>query len=77
MRGGNQIWKRVEKARICPGRSWQSLKQFFLKYLVKQLPSYGVTEEELKSKARGKEEGGLCGGRRSSEVEIVTSFYHG
>ena len=69
MRGGNQIWKVVEKAWICPGRSWQSLKHFFLKYLVKQLPSYGVTEEELEAEARSK----YWVGEELSEV--VASYY--
>ena len=77
MRGGIRIWKIIEKASICPGRSWQSLKSFFQKYLVKQLPSYGVTEKELEEKARSVDEVGRWGSweRKSKEKKMVASFY--
>ena len=77
MRGGIQVWKIIEKASICPGRSWQSLKSFFQKYLVKQLPSYGVTEKELEEKARSVDEVGRWGSweRKSKEKKMVASFY--
>merc|ERR1719318_2337833 len=77
MRGGNQIWKVVEKAWICPGRSWQSLKHFFLKYLVADLPSYGVTEEELEAEARSKYwvGEGLSRTEKREHSEVVASYY--
>ena len=64
--GGNEIWKVIEKACICPGHSWQSLKHFFKKHLVQQLPSYGVTEEELKCSGKLREEKGM---------DIVATYY--
>jgi len=78
LKGGTQVWKIIEKASICPGRSWQSMKCFFLKYLMKQLPNYGVTEKELDDMDRKKtvgmgkwklDEGGC------DSAEIVTNFY--
>ena len=77
MRSGTQVWKIIEKASICPGRSWQSLKSFFLKYVVNQLPSFGVTEKELDDQARKVNEMGRWrfGEETSREVEIVASFY--
>ena len=77
MKGGIQIWKVVEKSCICPGRSWQSLKQFFLKHLLKRLPSFGVTEEELKEKARKLSDVKRWGSgkRMSSEIGVVASYY--
>ena len=67
----------MEKAWICPGRSWQSLKHFFLKYLLKQLPSYGVTEEELEAEARSKYWVGeeLGGTKKREPSEVVATYY--
>merc|ERR1719342_911802 len=45
--GGNKIWKKIEQESICPGRSWQSLRDRFNKKIVKRLPSFGVTKKEL------------------------------
>ena len=79
MRSGSQVWKIIEKASICPGRSWQSLRSFFLKYVVNQLPSFGVTEKELddQSRARKVNEMGRWrfGEETSKGVEIVASYY--
>ena len=37
MRKGNQIWKNLERQNLLPGRSWQSLKNRFLKAILKNL----------------------------------------
>jgi len=77
MKSGTQVWKIIEKASICPGRSWQSLKSFFLKYVVPQLPSFGATEKELDDQARRINDMGRWrfGEGSSRNVEIVASFY--
>jgi len=77
MKSGTQVWKIIEKASICPGRSWQSLKSFFLKYVVNQLPSFGVTEKELDDHARRINDMGRWRFEEESsgDVEIVASFY--
>ena len=37
----------VEEEAICPGRSALALKQQFLQHVIKRLPDFGVTGEEL------------------------------
>jgi hypothetical protein len=46
-RKGNIVWKKMEAARICPGRTWQSLKQRFDSYVQKNLDQFDVTEAGL------------------------------
>ena len=43
-RRGNLIWKEMEAARICPGRSWASLKQRFSSFVQNNLEAFGVFE---------------------------------
>ena len=43
-RRGNLIWKEMETARICPGRSWASLKQRFSSFVQNNLEAFGVFE---------------------------------
>ena len=43
-RRGNLIWKEMEAARICPGRSWASLKQRFSSFVQSNLEAFGVFE---------------------------------
>ena len=43
-RRGNLVWKEMETARICPGRSWASLKQRFSSFVQNNLEAFGVFE---------------------------------
>ena len=43
-RRGNLVWKEMETARICPGRSWASLKQRFSSFVQNNLETFGVYE---------------------------------
>ena len=47
-RGGNVLWQRMEQsATVCPGRTWQSLKQRFNKFTYKNLGLFGVKKHDL------------------------------
>ena len=35
--GGNRIWKEMERIKICPGRSWGSMRERWRKVLSKNL----------------------------------------
>jgi len=50
LRRGNRIWERMEDKGICPGRTWQSMKQRWEKYISKSLEKFKVTEEDLKQR---------------------------
>ena len=41
-RKGTTIWKQMERANICPGRSWQSMKQICLKLFFKKWENKGI-----------------------------------
>ncbi|KAH1024697.1 hypothetical protein HUJ05_004148 [Dendroctonus ponderosae] len=41
---GNDLWIRMEDEKVCPTRSWQSLKNRFIRYI---LPAYTKPEYEL------------------------------
>ena len=43
-RRGNLVWKEMEASRICPGRSWASLKQRFCLFVQNNLEQFGVFE---------------------------------
>ena len=47
LRKGIRVWRWMEEENICPGRSALALKQQFLQHVMKRLPDFGVTEEEL------------------------------
>lgn len=42
---GVQVWKVAEESNICPGRSYQSMKERFRKVLVKNLRKYNLEKE--------------------------------
>ena len=44
---GKRIWKEMEVASICPGRSGLALKEHFLKHTLERLEYFHVTEEQL------------------------------
>ena len=46
-RKGVAVWKRIAAEDVCPGRTWQSLKERFLKRILPNLPKFKVTENAL------------------------------
>ena len=46
-RGGTTVWRQMEEARTCPGRTWQSLKQRFNMFVHKNLEKFNVTKTAL------------------------------
>lgn len=44
---GREMWQKAEAAQICPGRTWQSLKEHFIKKIIPNIESYDLSEEEL------------------------------
>jgi len=50
LRKGNRIWELMEEKRICPGRTWQSMKQRWDKFISKSLDKFGVTVDELEQR---------------------------
>jgi len=45
---GTVLWKKIEKQKLLPGRSWQSMKQRFKMMLInKRLDKHGITEAML------------------------------
>merc|ERR1712112_601664 len=50
LRRGNRVWVEMEEKGICPGRTWQSMKQRWEKYISKSLEKFKVTVDDLKQK---------------------------
>ena len=46
-RRGNLVWKQMEQSRVCPGRTWQSIKQRFTSFIQKNLYAFDVSEAAL------------------------------
>jgi len=46
-KGGRDLWKKMEEAWVVPGRTWQSLKERFLKHIIKKLPIYNASVNML------------------------------
>ena len=46
-KGGNTVWKRMEEDWICPGRTWQSLRERFEKHIDTKLRQFGVSRQQL------------------------------
>ena len=46
-KGGNKVWQKMEQDWICPGRTWQSLRERFDKNIVKRLEQFGVSKTQL------------------------------
>ena len=51
--GGVEMWKLMEERGAVEGRSWQSLKERFRKTIVKNMKTYGLTDEQLATFASG------------------------
>ena len=50
---GTRIWKEMENALVCPGRTWQSLKNRWEKNIwPDRLATFGVTVEQLEEADR-------------------------
>ncbi|XP_066143707.1 uncharacterized protein [Euwallacea fornicatus] len=48
---GDRLWKQMEKHQVCRSRTWQSLKNRFMKYIIRHIkqPLYELTAEEIDS----------------------------
>ena len=55
-RGGNTVWRAMERQGVCSGRSWQSVKSRFAKHIVTNLARFGVTKSELVAADKKREE---------------------
>ena len=49
-KGGNTVWKNMEEAWICPGRTWGSLKERFEKHIDLNLKKFGTSKKQLREK---------------------------
>ena len=47
IRKGRAVWMRMESMKICNGRTWQSMKSRWEKYVSKDLNKFKVTHKEL------------------------------
>ena len=45
----DQLWKNMEKERVLGDRSWKSMKHRFLRYILKNIGDYNLTEEQISS----------------------------
>ncbi|KAJ9575973.1 hypothetical protein L9F63_007162, partial [Diploptera punctata] len=45
---GNIFWQMMEANQICPGRTWQSLKEHFRKKVLPMIEKYGLSEIEVR-----------------------------
>lgn len=57
---GKRIWKEMEDADICPGRSGLALREHFLKHTFNRLASFQVTEEQLRDGDKNQEHSETC-----------------
>jgi len=55
LRKGNRIWIRMQNDCICPGRTWQSMKQRWKRYISRNLDKYNVCIEDLERKKMDRE----------------------
>jgi len=49
-RKGNRVWQMMEEAGVCRGRTWQSMKQRWEKFLSRSLDKFGVTPTDFEMK---------------------------
>jgi len=75
LRKGNKVWTEMESAEVCPGRTWQSMKQRWEKYISKTLEKFGVTTEELEE--RDGQEGSEAGEDEETEGSLDVSTMRG
>ena len=72
-RKGVAVWKRMVAEGVCPGRTWQSLKERFLKRLLlrNRLPEFNVTEDALLQAGRSKKPANLRKYSKEEDRNIV------
>ncbi|KAK4324359.1 hypothetical protein Pmani_004986 [Petrolisthes manimaculis] len=39
---GNTVWKRLESEQVCPGRTWQSMKEHYRRYIIYNLAQFKI-----------------------------------
>jgi len=44
---GNAVWKMMEEKQMCGGRTWQSMKEHFLKKILPVIESFNLTETQI------------------------------
>ena len=64
VRGGNAVWQKMEEDWICPGRTWQSLRERFDKNIEKNLKKFGVSKPQLEKVDRNMEVSNMEGRER-------------
>ena len=47
IRGGNTVWKKMEDERVCPGRTWHSLRERFEKHIESNLRQFGSSKNDM------------------------------
>ena len=47
--GGRTLWKKMEEEKLLKGRNWGSMMSRFHNYIMENLGSYNLTEEQLNS----------------------------
>ena len=47
IRGGNTVWKKMEEDWVCPGRTWHSLRERFVKHIKPHLRHFGLSKSDL------------------------------
>ena len=45
--GGNRMWKILEDNNVCPGRSWESMRERWRRFISKNLEKFNVTEDQV------------------------------
>ena len=47
IRGGNTVWKKMEDEQVCPGRTWQALRERFEKHIEPNLRQFGSSKTDM------------------------------
>ena len=45
--GGNRMWKILEERNVCPGRSWESMRERWRSFISRNLTQFNVTEDQV------------------------------
>jgi hypothetical protein len=45
---GREMWQKAEAAQICRNRTWQSMKEHFIKQIIPNIETYELSEEEIR-----------------------------
>ena len=74
MRKGQAVWKMMESMKICQGRTWESMKGCWERYVSKDLKKFKVTHKELIEadiKIHGEVEAGKKFYSRKEDLKII------